>query len=381
MSSCTKLLRVNQFWRKIAMETPQLWTHLYIHTASVPAVQFYLKHSDRLPLDVQIELFKHKLLTNTSPLTEMLAENLNRIRSLEIHVSVHKYADKLIAQIGLGQPAPILESLYIHLRYNSIPVPNFPSLQSAFRSTPCLRYLNLPAYPLPKPPCPLFSSPALTDLILDANPFGATINGNMIFSMIGALKNLQSFTFKSSDNFSYNESSTFPNINTPHLLSVDVSAGWGLDIVWTFNAPILTTVRFDALRQDSNSWIPIYLGPIITLRRLSERSPLIKKLELCGIVLYSREVDYLWLFGTAFPLLEELKLKSTDVMDEFLALGANSMLNLKALEISTCRGVSGPGLFSFLQARRKSFQLTLYECPYVTKDTLRALSKVVTLKI
>ena len=381
MSSCTTLLRINQFWRNIAMKTPQLWTHLYIHTTSVPAVQFYLKHSDRLPLDVQIELFKHKSLTNTSPLSEILAENLNRIRSLEIHVSVHKYADKLLAQIGLGQPAPILESLYIQVRYNSIPVPNSLSLQSAFQSTPRLRHLNLPAYPLPKPTCPLFSSPDLTDLILDGNPFGTNINENMIFSTIGALKNLQSFTFKSSDNCTYHETSIFPNINTPHLLSVDVSAGWGVDILCAFDAPILTFVRFDAMKQDMSNWTDSYFGPMITLKHLSQRSPLVKQLELCGILLFCRERDYLWLFRTAFPLLEVLKFEGSEVTDEFLALGANSMLNLKALELRRCRGVSGSGLFSFLQARGKGFQLALYECDYIANDTLRALSKVVTLKL
>jgi hypothetical protein len=79
--------------------------------------------------------------------------------------------------------------------------------------------------------------------------------------------------------------------------------------------------------------------------------------------------------------LEVLRFEETDIKDEFMVLGVKGMLNLKALELSACEGISGPGLFSFLHARGKGFQLTLSACPHIPEDILRALSKVVTLKI
>jgi hypothetical protein len=248
-----------------------------------------------------------------------------------------------------------------------------------------LRALAYPhiLFPNPKPTCPLFFSSALTDLILDAIPFGANLNEHKIFATITALKNLQSFTFKSSDIFSYCDTSTFPNIDVPHLVSVDVSApGWGLDILGTFHAPLLTCVRFDALREDRISdWIPVYTEPISTsLRLLSQRSPHIKQLELRGTVLHQPEEDYQWLFGTAFPLLEVLRFEETDITDDLMELGAKRMPSLKTLELSGCKGVSGPGLFSFLQMREKTFQLILEGCPHITEDAVEALSKATTLR-
>ena len=356
LSSRTKLLRINQYWRNIATTTPKLWTHLYIHATNTSPVQFHLKNSGSLPLDIQIKLLRSSA-RDRSALTKILAEHLSRIRLLEINVPEHYGADKLIAQLGCGQSAPILESICIQVKNQPRdPVPSFASLHYAFSSTPRLARLSLPAYPLPKPTCPLFSSSALTDLILDAIPFGANINEDMIFATITALKNLQSFTFKSSDIFSYCDASTFPNIDAPHLVSVDVSApGWGLDILGTFHAPLLTCVRFDALREYHIDRIPMYTEPISTsLRLLSQRSPHIKQLELCGTVLHQPEEDYQWLFGTAFPLLEVLRFEETDITDDLMELGAKRMPSLIMLELSACKCVSGPGLFSFLQLREKN---------------------------
>ena len=382
LSSRTKLLRINQDWRNIATTTPELWTHLYIHATNTTPVQFHLKNSGSLPLDIQIRLL-HSSVGDTSALTEILAQHLGRIRLLEIHVPEHNDADRLIAQLGRGQSAPILESLCIQVENQPRePLPDFASLHLAFSSTPQLARLSLPAYPLPKPTCPLFSSSALTDLILDAIPFGANINEDMIFATITALKNLQSFTFKSIDIFSYCDTSTFPNIDVPHLVSIDVSApGWGLDILDTFHAPLLTCVRFDALREYPIDWEPVYTEPISTsLRLISQRSPHIKQLELCGTVLLQPEEGYQWLFGTAFPLLEVLRFEETDITDDLMELGAECMPSLKMLELSGCEGVAGPGLFSFLQMRDKTFQLVLEGCPHITEDAVEALSKATTLR-
>ena len=55
------------------------------------------------------------------------------------------------------------------------------------------------------------------------------------------------------------------------------------------------------------------------------------------------------------------------------------MPSLKMLELSGCEGVTGPGLFSFLQMQDKTFQLVLEGCPHITEDAVEALSKATTM--
>ncbi|KDR83195.1 hypothetical protein GALMADRAFT_152139 [Galerina marginata CBS 339.88] len=385
-SSRIKLLRVSQSWRRIATATPQLWSRLYIHTTNLVPVRFFLKHSRNLPLDMHIRLLDSSA-KDTDALTTVLAEHLSRMRLLEIQISEQELANKFVARLGHGQPAPLLESLCIQVDNPSCdPVRGLALLNSAFRSTPCLARLILPAYPLPHRSSPLFSSSVLTDLTLDAIPFGANTNEYAIFFTIKSVTNLQSITLKSSASFSYCNTSTFrfPNISTPHLISVDISApGWGLHILDAFHAPLLTSVRLAAPRGHRyRDWTAVYTEAISTsLRLLSQRSPLVKQLELCGTVLHHPEEDYRWLFGTAFPLMEVMRFERTDITDALMMLGYNCMPGLKTLELSGCKGISGPGLLSFLQTRANKFRLVLEACPHVTEDAVQALLKVTTLQV
>ena len=148
----------------------------------------------------------------------------------------------------------------------------------------------------------------------------------------------------------------------------------------TFHAPLLTCVRFDALRQRLFDRNIVYTEPISTsLWLLSQRSPHIKQLELCGTLLHQPREDYPWLFGTTFPLLGVLRFEKTDITDDLMELGAKRMSSLKMRELSGCEGVTGPGLFSFLQMQDKTFQLVLEGCPHITEDAVEALSKATTL--
>jgi len=342
ISARIRLLKINSLWRSIAYETPQLWTNLRIHKNEVSQAEFYLQHSGALPVDVHLEILDLSPNTDTSALTEILSNHLNRIRSLCIHAQQHDYADKLLAQIGAGQHAPILEFICVKIdqEVREI-VPGFAALQSAFQSTPRLLRLHLPAYPLPSGQSPLFSNPSLTHLTLDATLFYANLNCDTLFNVIGAVSGyIQGFTFHGSDDFSYADTSNFPTLNLPHLTEVHVSApGWGLDILDTFHAPALTKVLFDARRQkeyhEIEEWTLEYSEPITTsLRHLSARSPQIKQLELFGTALQNPKDDYTWLFGAAFPMIEVLRFVETDITDDLLVLATvENMPRLRILEV------------------------------------------------
>ncbi|KAF4616613.1 hypothetical protein D9613_008899 [Agrocybe pediades] len=380
-----RLLHVNREWRGIATGTPRLWTDLHIRRPDPSQAQFFLKNSGALPVNVNIELLN--LSSTPKPklaaLTKTLSEHIHRIRTLDIHVEEHTYADSLIAQIGAGQDAPLLESLSVRVEKESGDLfPSFEALQSAFRSTPKITHLSLPAYPLPNSSSPLLSTGSITHLTLDATPFYSNLNHDMLFDMLGSVSgNLESFTFKGSDDFSY--ATGFPEFNMPHLTSADVAApGWGLDILSAFRAPALSDVRLDALMQKEyhtpEDWASLFGEPVTrSLRLLSERSPSIKRLDLAGTPLREPKMDYTWLFGGAFPMLETLRFEGTDITDELLATAtASGMPNLKELEISNCAGVQGHGLISFLRIRREGFKLILKDNSSISKDMLENISSL-----
>jgi len=169
------------------------------------------------------------------------------------------------------------------------------------------------------------------------------------------------FTFKSSDVFSYCGTAEldYPRIITmPNLISADVSApGCGLDIIRIFDAPLLSDVCFDAWREDDvdgQEWPDSLTTPIsASLRRLAERSPLIKSVELHHTRMFDPLGDYKWLLSdSAFPQLEVLRFDSTDITDDALQRARR----LKRLELHACKEVTGAGLLRFVEGRDKSFE-------------------------
>ncbi|KAF9556793.1 hypothetical protein CPC08DRAFT_725529 [Agrocybe pediades] len=361
------LLQVNQEWRRIAASMSQLWIDLDIWSVDPSKAQFFLSHSGMLPIDVRITLLhlSGSRKPNIESLAETISNHVNRIRTLDIHVETIKYADMLITQIGAKQDAPSMEFLCVNVERGEPDYPpgkRFASLKTAFRTTPNLKHLSLPAVPLPNFNSPIFSTPSIAELTLDATPFYANIHCNMLFNaLLAVCQNLRSFTFKGSDDFSFHRTSSFPKISMPCLTSVKVSApGCGLDILDTFRAPILSDVRFDARMQkyywSLEHWGPEYGGYATrSLRILSERSPLIKRLDLAGISLVEPETNYAWLLDKAFPMLEELRFEDANISDDLLAraAAAGGLTCLRVLEICNCSAMRGPGILAFLSGHRR----------------------------
>ncbi|KAF9556783.1 hypothetical protein CPC08DRAFT_75185 [Agrocybe pediades] len=357
------LLQVNQEWRQIACAMPNLWTDLEIRTVDPSKAQFFLSHSGVLPIDVRITWVKFSATRNPDikALTDALSNHVYRIRTLDIHVQMHKYADMLIAHIGAEQDAPCLESLCVKVKRrqpNYPPGKRFASLKTAFRTTPNLKHLSLPACPLPNFNSPIFSTSSIAHLTLDATPFDAGIDSNMPFNaLLAVCQNLRSFTLKGSTSLLFLTTPSFPRLNMPRLTSVNVGAsGWGLDILDTFRAPMLSDVRLDALEQKYH-WSPEDWGlryggyATVSLRILCDRSPSIKRLDLAGIAFIIPETIYAWLFDNAFPMLEELRFEHADISDDLLAKAAVGVLpRLRRLEICNCAAVSDSGIFAFLSS-------------------------------
>lgn len=303
---------VNRVWGRVANGTPQFWKRLTFECkeqfTDLTYARTHLQNSSAQPLDLHITVPTE--VKDTTSLTALLQEHLSRLRTLDIQVPNHAAADSLIHSLGGGQPAPILERINISVDEEYLDSMNFTALENSFHPAPKLIHLGLPVNPLPDKNTPLLAT--LTSLTLDAIQFGFTTPMKHNLDFIESIPHLQHFTFKSSDVFSYDGTAELDNlriISMPNLISADVSApGCGLDIIRIFDAPLLSDVRFDPRREDDvdgQEWPDSLTAPIsLSLRRLAERSPLIKRVELHHTRMFEPLEDYKWLLSdSAFPQL------------------------------------------------------------------------------
>ncbi|PPQ76490.1 hypothetical protein CVT26_012357 [Gymnopilus dilepis] len=358
-----RILLTNRTWYQVATSIYDLWTRIEITTPHIAQVQFYISHSGALPLDIHLTVLG-SMVQDMHPVARLIASHLHRIRLLELHVQQHEDAEHLVQEIGRDQPAPLLEVLSISLRALS-PWVFSDSLvyRTTFSSAPRLAHLILPVYPLPrKRSCALIHFPSLTHLTLDArSPFHGQLNPEMVFELLGALVNLESFTFKSTDTCSYFNTSGFPLVESKRLRSVDISApGWGLDILARIVAPSLQNVCFDTRRDGVLMWSDVLaLGISDALRLLSERSPSVTHVELYAVKFSYHHWRYPWLLGEAFPLLQVLKLDDTDITDAVLERTSQTSPHFRRLELRGCPGVTEGGWLSFLSRRDEDFELVV----------------------
>jgi hypothetical protein len=370
---------VNQVWRRVANGTPQLWKRLTFECkeqfTDLTYARAHLQNSGARPLDLHITVPAE--VKDTTSLAALLREHVSRLRTLDIQVLNHAAADSLIYSLGGGQPAPVLERINISVDEEYSDSISFTALENSFHPAPKLIYLGLPVYPLPDKNTPLLAT--LKSLALDAIQFGFSTPMEDNLDFIESIPHLQHFAFKSSDIFSYTDTSEldYPRIiSMPNLISADVSApGCGLDIIRIFDASILSDVRFDAWREGYFDWEDSLTTPIsASLRRLAERSPLIKRVELHHTRMFEPLKDYKWLLSdSAFPQLEVLRFDSTDITDDALQRARR----LKRLELHACKEVTGAGLLRFVEGRDKSFELLIDSCPGVAQKDIDAISEVV----
>ncbi|KIM39121.1 hypothetical protein M413DRAFT_447461 [Hebeloma cylindrosporum] len=338
-------------------------------------------HDDGLLLDVCVRLPD---VEHTRSLTKLLRQHVPRFRTLHISVPAHEDAEKIVSSIGEGQPAPLLERLNITVEQKlQYPIPYFEALKNAFYPSPRLIHLSLPSNPLPEITIPHLST--VTSLMIDSVQAQWGIHLSRLCDMLESMPHLQHFTFKGSDNFSFCAMSRLDHprvISMPNLVSMDVSApGCGLDILRALDAPLLDTVRFNGYRPleyqedfEESLTIPIPAS----LRRVSERSPKLTRLELRSTVMHNPLDDHRWLFSVeAFPQLEVLRLNAADISDDALLMGVGQVRNLKRIELINCEDVSGQAVQRFVQGRDKDFTVLVVSCPSITQEDLMELTETV----
>jgi hypothetical protein len=356
------------------------WEQLVINQQhDFALVRRKLNNSD-LPLRVRIRL----PVQDETYMMALLRQHVSRFQSLDIYVPEHDDAEEIVSSIGNGQPAPLLERLNISVKQKPYAHSTSTALKDAFYPSPRLVHLSLPSNPLPDITIPHLRT--VTSLTIDSVNAQYDFDLFHLLDMLESMPHLQHFTFKSFDNFSYLPSSRidYPRIIwMPNLVSADVSApGCGLDILRVLDAPLLTAVRFDGYRPlEFQEGFPEALTiPIpASLRRVAERSPKIKCLELRSTVMHRQFEDYSWLLSDkSFPQLEVLRLDAADISDGTLLMGTAQMRNLKRLELLNCENVSGAAVKRFVhwKGRGKNFTVLIDACPSITQEDIMSLSKI-----
>ncbi|KAF8956263.1 hypothetical protein BDZ97DRAFT_1852529 [Flammula alnicola] len=374
-SSLSTIRSVNREWFETAGKTPKLWSKLdldrTIHFIDPEYVRLHLQNSGGIPLDITITLPDDLPYDTDIPVIGQLRKVADKIKSLTIDVPFHEAWQKFVSGIGEGQPAPLLERLVLKVKEDVNNLSNngpFTTLSTALTPSPNLVHLQLPAWPLPAQPPPQLSS--VTSLAFDTPFSGLDIPA--LFPLIQAAPHLQHFTFTAVD------MGADANVTAP---------GFGLDLLGNFHAPLLTDVRLDGYREiipvsawEEDDWgIDLTQPASNILTYLSTHSPDIRRLELKYIHFEHPKEDYSRIFsGQALPVLEELILERTNILDAALIESAGAHSSLKKLELRNCKYISADGLRSFVQGRAKTeFVLSVEGCPAVSQEDIESLSKIV----
>ena len=196
ISSKLPLRSVNRAWFDVAGSTPQLWTRLVLNRksdfANLEYVQFYLKKSGGLPIDVHIALPDDVDVSETGGVTSLLRDQSSRIRIFDLHVRIHEELEAFISSIGQGRPAPLLERLVLKVGRGDTNSSEFLSLSTAFTPSPRLAHIELPGYPLPKtfPQLSTINSLTIDSMIFDS------VAVHEIVSFLDSASSLRHFVYK-----------------------------------------------------------------------------------------------------------------------------------------------------------------------------------------
>jgi hypothetical protein len=376
------LMFVSRTWYHIASSSPRLWTRLVFeqpkHFTNPQYANLFLTNSGARPLDVSIHVPLE--VEDTSRLAALLRTHASRLRTLELHVNSHDEAEDLVSSIGGAQPAPLLERLIIEFTTTTDTRVSLAALGDAFQPAPRLAHLTLPAHPWPLPTSSSLLS-TITSLSLDDSRCRWDGEAQRSLRLLASTPRLECFTFIGAELFSDSLLSE-PAIPMPHLTFVDIMVpGAGLNLLCALRAPRLRHVKYDSWedREHFEEWREEFTEDILeSLQLLSRESPMIESIELCSTVFPDATVDYPWLLHpVTFPHLEVLRLDSSDITDDALVGSSRGHLNLRRLELRDCSGVSGVGLRRFVEGYGENFELIVDGCAGVTKEDVRALSKVV----
>ena len=380
--SLQTIVCVNHTFRTIADNTPQLWTKITFdeegHFTDVLRARRLLQKSGALPLHIEIDIPDSDSLADTQPLAKILREEVARFQTLKISAFTHHRLDTFLLEMGRDQPAPYLERINIACEgedlqdADSNDLTGFQvehnTLRTLFQPSPRLTHVEVPAYLLPlDSSLPMLSN--VRDLTLDANNFGDDPHIDRTLNILHHLHLLRLFDYRGLCIASEDPHNTLPFVSTPRLLSATVSApGTGLDILCRLDAPNIQQIHLNGGYVD-----PVDSSLIVCLRFLTQRMSSITALELADIVVHDPISVYPWLFSSeAFPALQILALRESDITDEALQLCRPST-SLGRLELCMCR-VTLAGLLPFVEGCDKSFELLLHSCEHVPSNDDTPLS-------
>jgi hypothetical protein len=389
----TQPLLVCRAWREIANATPQLWKHVHItypHQFAEPAgLSQWLKRSRECPLDVAIKAPPD--VTDLKPTLALLHGSVSRFRRLDISAPHAEIANTVMASIalsetGTGNSAPVLEELHIAIDDpRSEPETRTGYFEHAFNPAPRLRLLTLPVDILPAPSSRLLST--ITSLAIISGPESQPPSVEAMMDIIAAVPCLKSFKYSGLDVFSYERtySLNYPRIiEAPHLQTVDITApGCGLDILQSFHAPNLESVRIDGWREYdyAEEWGDGGYTPVsASLKRLPQRAPCVRTIDIRCLEFLQPETFEWLLKQTDFAQLEELRIEGSTITDAALTHSGKHRPHLRRLELRGCKHITGVGLMAYVMNRRSigldDLELLVSECPGISHDHLAQLSRV-----
>jgi F-box-like len=395
-----QLMRVSQAWRDIANATPQLWTGLRIchpdQFADSAALLRRLKKSGELSLDVSLKVPLG--FTELWPRLALLRDHVRRFRILNIDVPTYDMVDTILSLIAFsgdisdGNPAPLLEELRIaidDMNAEGMPAPEeLPYFEHAFYPSPRLHTLTVSSLRVPPPLSKLLS--AVIALTIISGPDDIWLSVESTLDTIEAIPRLEFFKYSGYEVFSYQDtySLDYPRVvSLPHLEMADVTVpGRGLDILQCFQAPTLRSVRLDGWRTEdyAERWNDDdYTDVSASLRRLPQRAPCIRKLDLHCIE-FLRAETYNWLLNqNDFAHLEELRIEGSTITDRAFTQTSAHGPHLRRLELRGCENITGCALVAYVDARKLSghdFRLLVSRCPGVKDEHLAQLSRLVTVE-
>lgn len=162
--------RVSQYWRTVALSSPELWNHIQVkHDTEPGLLSLIRKNAKQTPLHLDLHLCQTPMRTfvNRVFVSELLCAGAGQLKSLAICCGIMPRSNSLLSDLlqEISGRAEQLQSLEIVVNGTSNPeiTKLFPS------GTPKLRYLELNGCAIPWTSTYL-KSPHLTHLILHSLP-------------------------------------------------------------------------------------------------------------------------------------------------------------------------------------------------------------------
>jgi hypothetical protein len=138
------LSAVSRLWRRLAHDSPALWTNIVLTQKTVRSMPFWLERSCDLPITVFIRLEQPTPANDRElykSLLERLYSQLHRCRSLNVSILDRTRFEQLLPT-HLLHSFPILEVMKIHLKYGWRMPPEDRTFQRQIE-LPSIRVLHL----------------------------------------------------------------------------------------------------------------------------------------------------------------------------------------------------------------------------------------------